>query len=41
LAGHRTLTAIEHARELRAHGRESGEPTVETRPLARYDELIA
>jgi transposase len=41
-AGHRTLTAIEHARELRArHGREPGEPTVETRPLARYDELIA
>jgi hypothetical protein len=41
-AGHRTITAIEHARQLRArHDREPREPTVETRPLARYDELIA
>jgi len=41
LARHRTITALEHARALRA-GRGVGEPTpVEVRPLARYDALIA
>jgi transposase len=39
-ARHRTITAIEHARALR-RGREPLEPSVETRPLARYDALIA
>jgi hypothetical protein len=41
-AKHRTLTALEHARALRANRAEADpEPTVETRPLARYDALIA
>ena len=39
-AKHRTITALEHARALRA-GRQAGEPAVEIRPLARYDALIA
>ncbi|MFL5919097.1 MAG: IS21 family transposase [Gaiellaceae bacterium] len=39
-AKHRTLTALEHARALRAE-REEREPEVELRPLARYDALIA
>jgi transposase len=38
-AKHRTLTALEHARALRA-ARRGGELEVETRPLARYDALI-
>ena len=41
-ARHRTITALEHARALRAQrGRTDVEPTVEIRPLARYDQLIA
>jgi hypothetical protein len=41
-ARHRTITAIEHARALRDQRAERrGEPIVETRPLARYDALIA
>jgi transposase len=41
-ARHRTITALEHARALRVHfGRSDVEPTVEIRPLARYDQLIA
>ena len=40
-ARHRTLTAIEHARALRQRRGEPTEPAVETRPLARYDALIA
>jgi transposase len=41
-ARHRTVTAIEHARALKAQRVERrGEPTVEVRPLARYDQLIA
>jgi len=41
-ARHRTITAIEHARTLKAQRDERrGEPIVETRPLARYDALIA
>jgi len=43
-AKHRTITALEHARALRAargHNDAVGEPTVEIRPLARYDQLIA
>jgi transposase len=39
-ARHRTITALEHARALRA-GRPPAEATVEVRPLARYDALIA
>lgn len=39
-AKHRTVTALEHARALRA-GRRPAEPAVEVRPLARYDALIA
>jgi transposase len=42
-AKHRTITALEHARALRA-GRgqvDNVEATVEIRPLARYDALIA
>ena len=39
-AKHRTVTALEHARALRA-GRRPAEPSVEIRPLARYDALIA
>jgi transposase len=42
-ARHRTLTALEHARALRAghHDRRAGDDEVEVRPLARYDRLIA
>ena len=41
-AKHRTITALEHARALRAQrGRDDREPAVEVRPLARYDALIA
>jgi transposase len=41
-AKHRTLTAIEHARTLRAQREERrGEPVVEVRALDRYDALIA
>ncbi len=39
-ARHRTITALEHARALRA-GRQSAQTVVEMRPLARYDALIA
>jgi len=40
-ARHRTITALEHARALRAARRDRrAEPEVETRPLARYDQLI-
>ena len=39
-AKHRTVTALEHARALKA-GRGSAEPQVEIRALARYDALIA
>ncbi len=40
-AKHRTITAFEHARTLRA-GRDDGkEQVVEVRPLERYDALIA
>jgi transposase len=39
-AKHRTITDLAHARALRA-GRVEPEPTVEIRPLARYDALIA
>jgi transposase len=40
-ARHRTITALEHARALRAKRGEDGEPAVEVRPLERYDALIA
>ena len=41
-ARHRTITALEHARALRARrGHGDAEPAVEVRPLARYDQLIA
>jgi hypothetical protein len=41
-AKHRTVTAIEHARALRdQHAERRSEPTVEVRPLARYDALTA
>lgn len=40
-AKHRTITALEHARALRDLRGDPAEQTVETRPLARYDELIA
>jgi transposase len=41
-ARHRTITALEHARALRSRsGGPDVEPTVEIRPLARYDQLIA
>ena len=41
-ARHRTITALEHARALRAGRRDvSAETPVEVRPLARYDALIA
>lgn len=41
-ARHRTITDLQHARALREHrGRPDVEPTVEIRPLARYDQLIA
>ena len=39
-AKHRMITALEHARALRA-GRQPAEPTVEIRPLDVYDQLIA
>jgi transposase len=39
-AKHRTVTALEHARALKA-GRRPEEAVVEIRPLARYDALIA
>jgi transposase len=40
-ARHRTFTALEHARALRAqHASARAEPEVELRPLARYDALI-
>jgi len=38
-AKHRTITALQHARALKTSRNE--EPTVEIRPLARYDALIA
>jgi transposase len=38
---HRTITAIEHARALKAGRNEPGEPAVEVRPLSAYDRLIA
>jgi transposase len=41
-ARHRTITDLAHARALRAQrGQPDPEPTVEVRPLARYDALIA
>jgi transposase len=41
-ARHRTITALEHARTLKAQRRDQrAEPDVEVRPLARYDALIA
>ena len=40
-AKHRTITALEHARALKAGRQENEEATVEVRPLARYDALIA
>jgi transposase len=40
-ARHRTITALEHARALRARRGETQEPVVEVRPLDRYDALIA
>ncbi len=40
-ARHRTITALEHARALRERRGERTEPSVETRPLAAYDALIA
>jgi transposase len=40
-ARHRTITALEHARALRAGRGVSAETPVEVRPLARYDQLIA
>jgi transposase len=39
-ARHRTITALEHARALKA-GRRPGPAEVEVRPLAVYDQLIA
>jgi len=40
-ARHRTITALEHARALKAGREEPAEPDVELRSLARYDALIA
>ena len=40
-ARHRTITALEHARALKAGRHASAETPVEVRPLARYDQLIA
>jgi transposase len=41
-AKHRTITALEHARTLRSQREQRrGEPVVEVRSLARYDQLIA
>jgi hypothetical protein len=39
-AKHRTITALGHARALKA-GRGQDDVAVEIRPLARYDQLIA
>ena len=39
-ARHRTITALEHARALRELRGGPAELEVETRPLARYDQLI-
>ena len=40
-ARHRTITALEHARALKAGREAPQEPEVELRPLSRYDALIA
>jgi transposase len=40
-ARYRTITALEHARALKASRSASTEPAVEVRPLERYDRLIA
>jgi hypothetical protein len=40
-ARHRMITALEHARALKAGRRAPVEPQVEVRPLARFDALIA
>jgi hypothetical protein len=40
-ARHRTITALEHARALKAGRGAAAETPVEVRPLARYDALIA
>jgi hypothetical protein len=40
-ARHRTIAAIEHARQLRERRGEPAEPVVEQRALAAYDALIA
>ena len=40
-AKHRTITALEHARALKAGRGDVAEHAVEIRPLARYDQLIA
>jgi transposase len=40
-AKHRTITALEHARALKAARGVSTETAVEVRPLERYDQLIA
>jgi transposase len=40
-ARHRTITALEHARALKAQRRTPVDTAVEARPLARYDALIA
>lgn len=40
-ARHRTITALEHARALKAGRRAPAETEVEVRPLAAYDALIA
>ena len=39
-AGHRTITALEHARALRSARRGRAEIDVQQRPLARYVALI-
>jgi transposase len=40
-AGHRTITALEHARALKSARRAPAETAVEVRPLDVYDQLIA
>ena len=40
-ARHRTITALEHARTLKAQRKGRGEPAVEVRSLSIYDQLIA
>jgi hypothetical protein len=40
-ARHRTITALEHARALRARRGQPSEPEVEVRSLDVYDQLIA